>query len=148
MTIVVDASVAVKWLVTEDDSTAAVRLCALPLAAPDLLSAEVASIMWKKVRRGEVTPAIAQAALLVLAEMGIGLVPGSRLAGKALSLACELDHSPYDMFYVALAIERDIPLVTADNRLINKVQQVGFGWARLVTPLTESKPGAFAPSLS
>lgn len=148
MTIVIDASVAVKWLVTEDDSNAALPLRAFRLAAPELLLAEVASIMWKKVRQSEITPFIAQEALLVLKAIDISLTNSSKLIAKALSLACELDHSPYDMFDVALAIDRDIPLITADRRLVNKVRQVGRPWAHLVTPLTDFQPGASAPTLS
>lgn len=148
MTIVIDASVAVKWMISEDDSVAASSLRNFPLLAPDLLLVEVASILWKKVRLGEVPASIAQAALPVLAESSIGLVTNKALVGMALELACDLNHSPYDMFYVALAIDRDIPLITADRRLVNKVRQVGSPWAHLITPLTDFQPGASAPSLS
>lgn len=148
MTIVVDASVAVKWLISEDDSVAASSLRTFPLLAPDLLLVEVASILWKKVRLGEVPASIAQAALPVLEETGIGLVTNKALVGIALELACDLNHSPYDMFYVALAIDRDIPLITADRRLVNRVREAARPWANLVTLLTEFQPGASAPSLS
>ncbi|MFY8095984.1 MAG: type II toxin-antitoxin system VapC family toxin [Niveispirillum sp.] len=148
MTIVIDASVAVKWLISEDNSTAASPLRGFPLIAPDLLLVEVASILWKKVRLGEVPASITQAALPVLEEIGISLVTNKALVGRALELACDLNHSPYDMFYVALAIDRDIPLITADRRLVNRVRQSGHPWATLVTPLTEFQPGACAPTLS
>lgn len=148
MTIVIDASVAVKWLVTEDDSAAALPLRAFPLAAPELLLAEVASILWKKVRQNEIAPFIAQEALQVLKATDINLAHSSKLITAALSLACELNHSPYDMFYVALAIDRDIPLITADRRLVNRVREASRPWANLVTLLTEFQPGASAPSLA
>jgi predicted nucleic acid-binding protein len=53
--IVVDASVAVKWFIHEPDRPAARRLLVPQsrLIAPDLIVAEVASAMWKRVVAGE-----------------------------------------------------------------------------------------------
>src|ERR1700681_5012841 len=54
---IVDASVVVKWFVPEIHTDAARRLLMLPHEsfAPDLLFAETANTIWKKVRRGELT---------------------------------------------------------------------------------------------
>ncbi len=50
--LVVDASVVVKWVVSEIGTDDAIRgLKVAPLAAPDLLIAECANILWKKVQR-------------------------------------------------------------------------------------------------
>jgi predicted nucleic acid-binding protein len=50
--IVVDASVAVKWFVKEDGHEAALGLLAhAHLSAPDLVFAETANVLWKKLRR-------------------------------------------------------------------------------------------------
>jgi predicted nucleic acid-binding protein len=56
---VVDASVAVKWLVTENFSEQAVRLLdeELTLIAPELLFAEAANALWVMCRRGIITKA-------------------------------------------------------------------------------------------
>ncbi|OFW37311.1 MAG: hypothetical protein A3F70_06700 [Acidobacteria bacterium RIFCSPLOWO2_12_FULL_67_14] len=50
---VVDASVVVKWCVPEVHSDAARRLLAKPheYVAPDLLFAETANTIWKKMRQ-------------------------------------------------------------------------------------------------
>ena len=56
--LVVDASVVIKWHVTEVHSPAALRLLrddAPALHAPDLVFPEVGNILWKKVRRGDLT---------------------------------------------------------------------------------------------
>ncbi len=45
------------------------------------------------------------------------LVASSDLAARAFELANALDHSVYDRLYLALAIELDASLVTADRRL-------------------------------
>ena len=57
MTFVVDASVAVKWLVNEQASEAAHRLLNSEerLVAPDFIVVEVGNVLWKKLRRGELT---------------------------------------------------------------------------------------------
>jgi predicted nucleic acid-binding protein len=53
--VVIDASVAVKWVVPEPGSERAELLLDRGLVAPDLLFAECANILWEKVRRGELT---------------------------------------------------------------------------------------------
>ena len=58
MTLVVDASVAVKWFVEEDGRNQALQILDLgEREAPDLVVAEVANVIWKKALRGEVTDA-------------------------------------------------------------------------------------------
>src|ERR1700738_2692376 len=53
MTVVVDASVALKWVIEEDGSQAAgVLLLEQPLAAPDLLIVECANVLSAKAWRG------------------------------------------------------------------------------------------------
>lgn len=56
MRLVVDASVAVKWFVTEEGRPAALKLLhpAVALDAPDLIFPEVGNAMLKKVRAGEI----------------------------------------------------------------------------------------------
>ena len=51
----------------------------------------------------------------------------------ALNLARELRHPAYDCFYLALAIERDLDLVTADARFVRAVS--GTAYAARVRPL-------------
>ena len=49
MTLVVDASVAVKWFVEEDGRQQALQILDLDeREAPDLIIAEVANVIWKK----------------------------------------------------------------------------------------------------
>ena len=56
MRLVVDASVAVKWLVAEEGSDAADRLLAGgdDLHAPRLMASEIANALWRKARTGEI----------------------------------------------------------------------------------------------
>ena len=65
--VVIDANVAVKWVVTEPGSELADPLLDCALVAPDLLFAECANILWKKVRRSELTKEEAAVAAQTLA---------------------------------------------------------------------------------
>lgn len=44
-----------------------------------------------------------------------------QLVRRAMDLAIDLGYVPYDFFHLALAIERNAPLVTADRPLINRL---------------------------
>ena len=46
--LVIDASVAIKWVIEEAGTKEALALRRQALAAPDLLVAECANILWKK----------------------------------------------------------------------------------------------------
>jgi predicted nucleic acid-binding protein len=45
------------------------------------------------------------------------------LMEPATRIAIELDHPAYDCIYLALAAERDCPFVTADERLLRKLDE-------------------------
>ena len=118
---VVDASVALKWLVPEPDSARA-RALSRRLHAPDLLLAECANALWRKARAGDLAPSEAHACLARLLEAPVSLTAAHELLSQALELALELNRPIYDCVYVALAMARGIPLVTADRRLSRAVR--------------------------
>ena len=120
---VVDACVAVKWVVEEIDSDVARSLSRDRLEAPDLLPVECANILWKKVRIGDLSRRDAKLCLEALMAAPVKLTAGSELLVSALELALELQHPVYDCVYLALALRRDIPLVTADERLATAVRK-------------------------
>ena len=115
--LVVDASVALKWVVEEEGSEAAAALGAHSLAAPALLLEECANVLWVKRRRAELTSDEARARLRLLREAPVELVPSAGLLDQALELAIHLDQTVYDCIYLALAVHLDGQLVTADRRL-------------------------------
>lgn len=123
--LVIDASIAVKWLVEEEGTAEALALRGRArLIAPDLLVAECANILWKKVRRRELTRDEALLAGRLLQGADIELVSMRPLLAAALRLALELDHPAYDCAYLALAVERDCRFVTADRGLLRKLGSV------------------------
>ena len=125
MTFVVDASVAVKWILPESGSSAAAALRKLndDLSAPSLIAVEVGNALWKAVRRGSVTRSEAlegfEAALISLQS----LIPIEELRVRALTLAIELRHPIYDCFYLALAQRENALLVTADEAMFTTARK-------------------------
>ena len=115
---VVDASVALKWVLDEPGSVAASELLdGRWLFAPPLLATEVANALWVVARRGQITGAEAEDALdLILRAPFQPLPSGLNLPRRALELARLLDHPVYDCTYLALAITLEWPVVTADRR--------------------------------
>ena len=123
---VIDASVAIKWVVEETGSAAALSLLDGPqLLAPDLLMPECANILWKKVARAELTPEEGVLAAELLQRADVEVIPVRGLMAEALRLAITLNHPAYDCMYLALAIARDCPFVTADLRLARIVEERG-----------------------
>jgi len=121
---VVDASVAVKWLVREPLSQQASLLLAkeVSLLAPDLLFAEAANALWAMRQRGDLEDDEFEEAVQTLRTAPV-LVPSTllQLVPAASRLAADLGHPIYDCFYLALAIQEQYPVVTADARFHAKV---------------------------
>ena len=116
----------IKWVVDEPGSEHAVRLIDGPtLSAPDLLISECANILWKKVRRGELSGDEASLAIELLVRADVELVPTRAIASRAMALSLDLDHPAYDCMYLALAIERGDAFVTADRRFVSLVLNSG-----------------------
>ena len=130
--LVVDSSVAVKWCVDELGSRAAIQLIGEPLIAPDIILAEVANALWKKHLRGEVQADHAAASLSAVSQF-VNVVPSASLAGDAFALSVTLSHPVYDCFFLALAEQLDLELVSEDQRFIRSC--AGTSYARRVRRL-------------
>ena len=123
-TLVIDASIAIKWVVEEEGTSDALALKGRArLAAPDLLVPECANILWKKVQRKELSKEEALLAASLLARSDIELFPMRAMLEPASRLAIELDHPAYDCVYLVLAAANGWRLVTADERLLRKLRQ-------------------------
>lgn len=118
MPLVVDASVAVKWLVKEDGTEAARELITSPepLIAPDWLLIEAGSTFWKKVKRSELLAIHAERHLQILPTFFQQLVPSADLVADAFNLSIRLKHSIYDCLYLSLAIDEGLCMITADQK--------------------------------
>jgi predicted nucleic acid-binding protein len=127
MTLVVDASVAVKWFIAEAGRAQALRV--LDVAgreAPDLLIVEVANVVWKKALRRQVSATQAQLICASIAHCFDVLHSSDLLIERAVVMALDLQHPVYDCLYLACAEQAGGRLATADRRLIAAVQGSAF----------------------
>jgi len=122
---VVDASVLVKYVVPETETPLVRRLLAdllsdeeAIISAPELLFIECANVLWKKVQRSEVDDVTAEESLADLMALEIDSTPIPVLSQLALRIACDHHISAYDACYLALAESLNVPLLTADERLV------------------------------
>ena len=122
---IVDASVAVKWAVKEEHSDKAEQLSAIPLYAPSLLLAEVANVLWRKTRAGDLTITEAGERLEWITATPILFTEEAVLAHAALALSHTLDHPVYDCFYGALSNIRRLPLISDDQKFLKKITSSG-----------------------
>ena len=130
MRLVVDASVAVKWLVAEEGSDQARDLAASgeELHAPRLMVSEIANALWRKARLGEIVRAEAGAMIAAVPGMPVRWSADEEVCADALRLALALDRPVYDCMYLALAHRIGAPLVTADLRFadaLSSTEHVG-----------------------
>lgn len=138
--LVVDTSAAARWVVGSDDpamsaeTTVALTLLPRRLIAPDLLTAEFANVMWKKVRAQEIDAAQAREAVAILPDL-VDLIPTGQLADRAMAISLALDHPAYDCFFLATAEMLETVVVTANRRLVRRCADTPF--AALVSALMD-----------
>jgi predicted nucleic acid-binding protein len=122
-TLVVDCSVAAKWVLPEPARAAALELmnryqaAEIALIAPDLLLAEFASLLAKRHRRKDISAEQAHRAFLLMTRCAPRLFDTRPLLPHALELAVDHQISLWDCVYLALAREHNCAFVTADRRL-------------------------------
>jgi predicted nucleic acid-binding protein len=116
--LVVDASVAVKWVLAESDSELAQQIVHASLLAPDLLLIECGNAIWWHAQLGEVDPAEVPQLWAVLRAMPVEIVASPELVEPALDLAVALNHPIYDCLYLALALDRGARVVSTDRRFL------------------------------
>jgi predicted nucleic acid-binding protein len=120
---VVDASVAVKWVVPEEHTDAALRLLTngVELEAPGHWLAEVSTTLWAKSAIWNVlTRQQAEARIEWLCDLGIKETPIRGLLPAATRVAFDFHLTVYDTLYLVLAESLGVPLVTADRKLHDK----------------------------
>lgn len=121
--VVVDASVAAKWVIAEPETAIANEYLAgaFSLAAPAIIRIEVNGAAIRGVRRGTLTESVARATVerweQMIAFQAVRLFPSEDVLAEAIELAFRCKHALADCLYLALAQKLDVKLITADRAL-------------------------------
>ena len=131
MRLVVDASVAIKWLLDEVGSPHAhhflgrFRMGEDELIAPDLIVSEVGNALRSAAALRKRIPADVVAAVLAdFLRIGLPTRSAAETAQRTLELALRHEATYYDAAYVALALQEGIPLLAADGPMTQKFNGV------------------------
>ena len=130
--VVVDANVAIKWLVREEHTDKALAILStwhdedVTPVAPYLLPFEVTNALHRKVFRGQLTVGNASRMVSQLLSSRLELHQTAELHVRVLELATELQQGAvYDAHYLALAEEFGCELWTADQRFHRAAEGAG-----------------------
>lgn len=125
MTLVVDASVALKWFIGDEPNSAeafALVRDGIRMIAPDIAIAEVCNAAWRLAHLSQIEPVEATEIAAIVPRFFAELVGTADLAVRAVVIARQLDHPVYDCLYLALAEARQLRLITADARFLQKLR--------------------------
>lgn len=127
---VLDASVVLKWFVSENDSDKAEALRSeyylgqRDIIVPDLILYEISNALNY---HPDFKPSEIKTAIQTLFDIGIEIVtPTQMLMSKAIDIASENNVTCYDASYFALAQDLQIDFITADQKFYNKLFQNNF----------------------
>jgi len=135
--LVVDASVAAKWFLPEPGAEAALRLLngRRRLIAPDLIHAELGNIAWKLHTREVLSAEEATEMIEHFLSMPLEIHETAPLLPQALQIAITTRRNVYDSLYLALAVEQNATVLTADQRWTNALKTTPL--ARFIRLLRE-----------
>ncbi len=124
---VIDSSIALQWVLVEAGTESArAYVQADGAIAPDILLAETANVLAKKVRANEVDAEYAIKALAAV-RAAVHLVSSEPLVERALALSIVLSHPVYDCVFLACAEDHAGKLVTRDAPFVKRVTERGMG---------------------
>lgn len=126
---VVDASVAIKWFLGDEDHVGEARALLadfregrIDLVAPDHIQYEVASAIRVATQRNRITSEQGVTALLDFFVWSVPTVGGQRRVLAAYQASGRFNCAFYDGLYIALAEQAGCSLAHADRRLHNTLQ--------------------------
>lgn len=124
---VVDSSVSLKWLFDEEDSSVARLILQLfvkdqiALFVPTLWEYEIVNALSSAVLRKKIDDKRASRYLKRILSVKLSRVSMLDLLPKVLENSQKFQISGYDSAYVTLASENDMVLISADDKLVQKV---------------------------
>lgn len=146
--VVVDASIALKWIVKEPYTPEARALLTgwtadgTSLLVPSLISSEIANALFERVRRGEFAVDEAAQFMSTFLLISLNFVADPAIAARALELAAHYSlKAVYDAHYLALAEREGCELWTADERLWNTVKD-RLAWVKWIGNVQPPQPSS------
>jgi predicted nucleic acid-binding protein len=121
--IVLDASLALAWLLGESGSPSALNVREMvpdvPFTVPSHWPVEVANVLSTEVRKGNLSPSDFHIMMDQLDQLDIRVEPPMDLdeVGPLAQFAVSCRLTAYDAAYVQLALSRRTMLATLDNRM-------------------------------
>lgn len=125
--VVVDASVCLKWVFEEEDSERARNLLTLSekgdilLLAPEIWEYEIVNGFASAMLKNKLSYARSKKLLRMVLEARPQIISTHELLLKSLENCHKYRISAYDSAYITLAVENKIILVSADEKLVQKV---------------------------
>ena len=134
--VVIDASVALKWRLRDEEATSQADALLddflagkLELLTPTLFDYEIANALRVAVTRQRLNEQDAAAALVDFAQYAIIRCDFSGLSSRTFQLSGQHQRSAYDSAYMALAQAQGVWSFTEDKRLFNAVGH-SLAWVR------------------
>ncbi len=131
--LVVDASVAIKWHLRDEDNVDEAALVLerfsegqISLFAPTHIQYEVASAITAATigQNPRLSQAEGEAAIDEFLTIQMNVVDDSKIIVDAYKLVHQYGCSFYDCLYLALSQQLNIPFITADNRLYQRIKKL------------------------
>lgn len=128
--VVVDASIALKWVLDEADSSTAMAMLTdwtntgIEIVAPALLAYEVTNALYRRVGRGIILSEAAQRGMkkVIFKSVVLEFFQDADFSIRAMELAKSFGlPATYDAHYLALAESKECELWTADERMWNSI---------------------------
>ena len=128
--LVLDSSVVIKWFSEEEGTDMALSIREkhingeVEVVVPDLLLYEISNALRynKNIDEDEVKEAVES-----IVKLGIDIiVPTREIMDLAISYAFKYNLTVYDAYFLSLASMLQFGCVTADEKLFNKVKELGF----------------------
>jgi predicted nucleic acid-binding protein len=150
--IVVDGSVALKWVFVDEDLTASANALLedyvegrVDLITPNLFPYEIISGINVAVNRGRITEALGYRAIHYITSLGIELRGFEDLVEPTFSMARQYALTPYDCAYLALAEKEKCDLVTGDRKLFKSIKDE-LAWIKWIGDYCAPEPTVPSPS--
>jgi predicted nucleic acid-binding protein len=144
--VVVDANIALKWVLSESDSSVASNLLAswlkngITIMAPALLAYEATNTLYRNMRSGKITSSVAVDGLnLILKIVKLDFSYDPIINIQAMKLAERFGQpASYDSHYLALAEREGCELWTDDTRMWRAIKGK-LDWVRCLNDYHEDE---------